>query len=142
MRYGTLPLLIIALLLVPAAAPGQTMTAPAFVQATGDGSFSYTVEMVYPETGALFGGYEVRLTANIDGYDQMIDGFCTHHFDAYTLQTFVVEGQLADPSFEGTVTFRWFCCDPVFEEVAVTTVLVPAVADEYNLWGAVKALYR
>ena len=123
-------------------ANAQLLTGPEFAQADGGGAFIYTVQMIYPESGAEFGGYTIYGDDNILEGTTWIDGFCMSFVEGGTFMTYDVWGTLEDPGQGGSVTFEWFGCNPGFIETVTTIILAPAVPTDTTNWSALKALYR
>jgi hypothetical protein len=134
-------LLTLGLLLLAFPVAAHTLTAPATIQANGNGNY---------ETSATFlvGPGSVRLaTANVlgtenSGVDEvMIDFFCTTEFAEGEQLEFPVVGQLVNPGVGAMVGVQVFDCDEIEYWVEIE-ILPPTVPTEGHAWGAVKALYR
>src|SRR5262249_24840705 len=110
-------------LAAPRPSHGDQFTAPGAVVANLDGSFSYDAQFLKEGAPDLLGGYGWSGITNIvGGYsaDCFCESFCTVQPGATI--TIHVEGQLTDPTQQGTAGSSLSFCTPGNNFGAVTTV--------------------
>ena len=127
---------------VPTANAEAVFWAPEFVQADGEGNFSFTAHLVAGDNCVGWSGYGFFGVENVEG-GAWVDTFCvdSQPIAPGTDVTVEVSGQLNDPTMPGIVHSESYFCQGgggSFE----TTVLVPGVGNEPGSWSTLKGQYR
>ena len=138
---------ILSLVSVAAPSPGRgdQFTAPGAVVANLDGSFSFDARFLKEGAPDLLGGYGWFGMTNVTGGysgDCFCESFCTMQPGATI--TIHVDGQLTDPTQQGTANSWVSFCTPGNNYGAVTTVYPygttgvgePAIAEAARFWNA------
>jgi len=130
---------IIFLAALVAMAGAHEISAPAAVQADGDGHFLYAITVVITSAIELEVVY-LDGTDNTDLGSWIADGFCMVIVEPGTY-TEIMEGNLLDVAADRTIFYQQSMCDGWLGEVT-TVILAPVVGTENESWSAVKSLYR
>jgi hypothetical protein len=134
-------LLTSGLLLLALPVAAHTLTAPATIQANGNGNYETTATFLVGPGSVRLAAANVYGTENSGADEVMIDFFCTTEYAEGEQLEFPVVGQLVNPGVGAMVAVQVFDCDDIEYWVEVE-VLPPAVPTEGHTWGAVKARYH
>jgi hypothetical protein len=132
-------------LLFPLASLAHDLQAPGVVEAGSDGSFSYEWVFTAGPGAALLAGAGWDGLVNVSG-GRHGDCFCEPVIctrEAGETTTFSVQGKLADPTQQGSVS-NWVALCGDDPSLQVSTVVMPfgTVPVEATTWSCIKALYR
>jgi hypothetical protein len=127
------------LMLLATTADAHELTAPTVVTADGDGHFSYdiTLEITSP---IEFAYIDFDGSNNTDQGHWHADGFCMQLVEP-GIYISTVEGNLLDPTQDGSVTYAHAMCDG-WTGLVTTTIEAPAVATTAVSWSSLKAIFR
>ena len=134
-------LLTSGLLLLALPVAAHTLTAPATIQANGNGNYETTATFLVGPGSVRLAAANIYGTENSGADEVMIDFFCTTEYAEGEQLEFPVVGQLVNPEEGAMVVVQVFDCDEIEYWVEVE-VLPPTVPIEDHSWGAVKARYR
>jgi len=138
-RFIILMISGVLLLALPVAA--HTLTAPATIQADGDGHYESTATFLVGPGSVWLAAMNIYGTENSGANELMIDYFCTTEFTEGEQLEFPIVGQLVNLDQGAMVSVQVFDCDEIEYWVEVE-VLNPTVSKKSRSWGKVKGHYQ
>ena len=130
---------LLALTILSGPAVAHEIDGPTAVDADGAGHFYYEIDVIITSP-IEFDYSELDGLDNTDLGTWVAEGFCEVVIDPGTY-TIVIEGNLLDISFDGSVFYSHAMCDD-WTGVITTAIYAPVVGSQGESWSAVKSLYR
>jgi hypothetical protein len=134
-------LLVSGLLLLVSPVGAHTLTAPATIQADGNGNYETTATFLVGPGSVRLAAANIYGTENAGVDEVMIDFFCTTEYAEGEQLEFPVVGQLVNPGGGAMVAVQVYDCDDIEYWIEVDVLPAPVPMEGYT-WGTIKILYR